>query len=62
MPGMWFELERNFAQDGITIGEIIFCVYRSLSQVIFAHPRPRQEGVVFRWRRSRTPGRFRVDG
>jgi hypothetical protein len=21
MPGMWFELERIFAQDGITIGE-----------------------------------------
>jgi bifunctional polynucleotide phosphatase/kinase len=26
MPGMWFELERIFAQDGITIGKVIFCV------------------------------------
>jgi hypothetical protein len=26
MPGMWFELERIFAQDGITIGRPLFLV------------------------------------
>jgi bifunctional polynucleotide phosphatase/kinase len=46
MPGMWSELERIFAQDGITIGKSYFYIYLllvSLSEAFWSYPRPQDK-------------------